>query len=200
MFTIRHVVVVTVLCLLLTSGKGAAKAAPLPYLDTTAPDIIKVFDAAQRGLSSFPEYRHFASSLAHDVVATFGTIFRTVSDDTFRATVLSVFIDNPRWSNQLQVNTLRPDGVTDSAAVLKGVVINIPKSLVKDKALIVRAFDFDSGERRPLRLLVASSSDAFEVKVTGLTCNTRYSYRAVLAYKDGLTRGYNQSFVTGECK
>jgi hypothetical protein len=133
--------------------------------------------------------------------STLRSLVQIMSDDSFRATVLSVFVDNPRWSNQLQVNTLRPMQITDSTVLLRGVITNIPTAIKKDTStLIVRAFDFDSGERRPLRLLVASSSEAFELKVTGLSCNTRYSYRALLAYKDGLTKGYNQSFVTGPCQ
>ncbi len=200
MFRARHFLVVTALCVLLTTGEGAAKAAPLPY-QGDAMRLVELFHAAEQGVVHMPEYRVQMQAAAQAVGGTIRSLVQIVSDDSFRATVLSVFVDNPRWSNQLQVNTLRPVHITDSEAVLRGVVTNIPASIKKDtSARVVRAFDFDSGERRPLRLLVASSSEAFEVKVTGLSCNTRYSYRALLAYKDGLTKGYNQSFSTGPCQ
>ena len=200
MFRTRQFLVVTALCILLTTGEGVAKAAPLPYQDNPV-RLVELFHAAQQGVIQLPEYRAHVQAAVQTIGSTLRSLVQIMSDDSFRATVLSVFVDNPRWSNQLQVNTLRPMQITDSTVLLRGVVTNIPVAIKKDTSVpIVRAFDFDSGERRPLRLLVASSSEAFELKVTGLTCNTRYSYRALLAYKDGLTKGYNQSFVTGSCQ
>lgn len=196
----RHFLVVTALCILLTTGEGAAKAAPLPYQDNVA-SVVELFRAAQQGVLQMPEYRSRIESAMRTVGGALTTLVQAVSDDTFRATVLSVFVDNPNWSNKLQVSTLKPIKITGSEALLRGVITNIPAAIARDTtSVVVRAFDFDSGARRPLRLLVASSSEAFEVYVTGLSCNTRYSYRALLAYKDGLTKGYNQSFTTAPCQ
>jgi hypothetical protein len=200
MFRARQLLVVTVLCLLLTTGEGAAKAAPLPYQDGMV-SAVELFRAAQQGVLHMPEYQSRIESAVRTVGGALSAFIQTVNNDAFRATVLSVFVDNPRWSNKLQVNTLRATNITESEALLRGVVTNVPVAVINDTtSVLVRAFDFDSGARRPLRLLVASSSSAFEVQVTGLSCNTRYSYRALLAYKDGLTKGYNQYFTTAPCQ
>lgn len=195
----RQLLVVTVLCLLLTTGEGAAKAAPLPYQEGVH-STVELLRSLERGVAHLPEYQVRIQALTQSFGDVFGSLVRTMRNDAFRASVLSVFVDNPRWSNQLQVKTLQATQIESTEALLRGVVTNVPPSIKKSSAVVVRAFDFNVGERRPLRLLVASSSEAFEVKVTGLSCNTRYSYRALLAYKDGLTKGYNQYFSTAPCE